>query len=70
MKSSGSLPNKKKKKLSKDFRKTLGRLLGKSSVFYTRSLPTKSSESLPKSSAQSGTKRCCEVESKLIYVEE
>ena len=51
--------------------KTLGRLLGKSSnVFYARRLPTKFSESLPKSSAQSGTKRWCEVESKLIYVEE
>ncbi|KAL0747454.1 hypothetical protein Bca101_029456 [Brassica carinata] len=38
-------------------RKTLGRLLEKSSnVFYARRLPTKSSGSLPKSSAQSGTK--------------
>ncbi|KAF3488229.1 hypothetical protein F2Q69_00052176 [Brassica cretica] len=44
-------------RLSKDSRKTLGRLLGKSSVCYSRRLPTKSSESLPKSSAQSGTKR-------------
>ncbi|KAF2596817.1 hypothetical protein F2Q68_00008877 [Brassica cretica] len=45
-------------RLSKDSRKTLRRLLRKSSnAFYARRLPTKSSESLPKSSAQSGTKR-------------
>ncbi|KAL0673854.1 hypothetical protein Bca4012_001835 [Brassica carinata] len=40
-----------------DSRKTLGRLLKKSSnVFYARRRPTKPSGSLPKSSAQSGTK--------------
>ncbi|KAL0660627.1 hypothetical protein Bca4012_097464 [Brassica carinata] len=45
-------------RLAKDSRKTFGILLGKSSnVFYARRLPTKSSESLLKSSAQSGTKR-------------
>ncbi|KAF3600473.1 hypothetical protein F2Q69_00036483 [Brassica cretica] len=45
-------------RLSEDSRKTLGRLLGKSSnAFYARRLPTKSSESLSKSSAQSGTKK-------------
>ncbi|KAL0771804.1 hypothetical protein Bca101_036955 [Brassica carinata] len=43
--------------LLEDYWKTLGRLLGKSSnVFYGRRLPAKSSESLPKSSVQGGTK--------------
>ncbi|KAL0652489.1 hypothetical protein Bca4012_095180 [Brassica carinata] len=38
-------------------RKTLGKLFEKSSnVFYARRLSTKSSESLPKSYVQSGTK--------------
>ncbi|WZY98948.1 hypothetical protein YC2023_071277 [Brassica napus] len=73
MKSSGSLSKFWKTsgiilgKLSEDSRKTLGRLLGKSFIFYARRLSTKSSESLPNSSPQSGTKRLCEVESKLIY---
>ncbi|KAF3554956.1 hypothetical protein F2Q69_00013151 [Brassica cretica] len=45
------------RKLLEDYWKTLGRLLGKSSnVFYARRLPVKSSESLPKSSVQGGTK--------------
>ncbi|KAL0658169.1 hypothetical protein Bca4012_078754 [Brassica carinata] len=44
-------------RLSEDSRKILGRLFGKYFVFYARRLPTKSLESLSKSSAQSGTKR-------------
>ena len=60
--------------------KILGRLLEDflgSSIFYARRLPTKSSGSflkysgsLQKSSAQSGTIEWCQMESKLIYVEE
>ena len=58
------------RRLLKDSRKTLGRLIENSSnIFYARILPTKSSWSLPKSSAQSGTKEWCQVESKPIYVE-
>ena len=45
------------RRLLEHSQKTLGKLLGKSSnVFYARRLPAKSSESLPKSSAQGGTK--------------
>ena len=40
-------------KTLEDFSKTFGK---SSSVFYARKFPTKSSRSLPKSSAQSGTK--------------
>ncbi|WZY93133.1 hypothetical protein YC2023_065462 [Brassica napus] len=43
------------RRLLEDSRKTLGRLLGKSSnAFYARRLPTKSSGSLPKSYIKSG----------------
>ena len=59
------------KNFSEDYWKTLRRLLGKySNVFYARWLPAKSSGSLTKSPAQGGTKEWCEMESKLIYVEE